>query len=423
MASSARRVVVTGIGLITPIGLTLPAVAAALAAGRGGIRRLHHFDPSGLPVQIGAEIDGFDARDYLDKKDRKALKMMVRTIQLAMAAARLALADAGLAAGQVDPLRLGVSAGTATVPGELLDLGAAGRASYRPASGRVDLAAWGREGIPLIPPMWMLNHVPNMPACHISILHNAQGPNNTITQSDLASLLAVGEAVRVIQRDAADVMLTGGGDTRVDPISVTRYSLFGQLSRRNDEPERACRPFDRARDGQVLGEGAGMLVLEDLDHARRRGARILAEVIGFAAGFDRGRTGVGLARVVRQALDRAGVAAAELDHVNAHAGGLVETDAWEAMGLREAVADVPVVAVKSYLGNLSAAGSVTELAASLLAGQPGGLVPGTLNHDADDPGCPVNVLREPRPLRQRCVLKVGGTERGQCAAAVLRFWE
>lgn len=423
MGTSVRRVVVTGVGLITPIGLTLAAVRAALAAGQTGVRRLQRFDPSGLPVQIAAEVLGFDAREYLDKKDRKALKMMVRTIQLAMAAARLALADARLEAGQVDPTRLGVSAGTGTVPGDLLDLGAAGRASFRPATGRVDLAAWGRDGIPLIPPMWMLNHVPNMPACHISILHNAQGPNNTITQSDMAGLLAVGEAVRVIRRDAADVMLTGGGDTRVDPISVTRYSLFSQLSRRNDDPERACRPFDRGRDGQVLGEGAGVLVLEEREHARRRGARVYAEVLGFAAGFDRGRTGAGLARVVRQALDRAGVAAADLDHVNAHAGGLTETDAWEAVGLCEAIGEVPVLAAKSYFGNLSAAGSTAELAVSLLAGLPDGMVPASLNHDVADPACPVAVLRKSRPLRRRHVLKVAGTERGQCAAAVLRIGE
>jgi 3-oxoacyl-[acyl-carrier-protein] synthase II len=421
MSPSVRRVVVTGIGVVTPIGLGCASFARSLAEGRTGIRAIRSFDATALPVRIGAEIDGFDAKDYLDRRERKSLKMMTRTVQLAVAGARLALQDAGADPAELDAPRFGVSFGTGTIPGELADLGPAARASRDEQGGQTDLRRWGCDSIPLIPPMWMLNHVPNMPACHMAILTGAQGPNNTITQSDAASLLALAEAVRVVRRDAADVLLAGGADTRVNPISLVRYSLFGRLSTRNNDPARACRPFDRRRDGQVLGEGAGVLLLEELGHARRRNARIYAEVLGVGAAFDRGRTGTGLARAVRAALTEAGIGPEDLDHVNAHAAGCTEEDAWEARGLSAAVGEVLVLAVKSYLGNLGAGAGTTELAASLLA-LSGGMVPGTLNHDEPAPDCPVHVLRQPRPARLPCVLKVACTEQGQCAAVVVRRW-
>jgi 3-oxoacyl-[acyl-carrier-protein] synthase II len=417
---SCRRVALTGIGVVSPLGLGGHALGAALREGRSAVEVLPAFAACGLPVRIGAAVEPFDARDFLEKKDRKQLKMMVRTIQLAVAAARLAVEDGRLGPAAVDPARFGVAFGTGTVPGELADLGPAARACLD-AAGGIDLARWGREGLPNIPPMWMLNHVPNMPACHISILHDAQGPNNTVTQSDAASLLALGEAYRVVQRGAADVMLAGGADTRTNMISLVRYLLFGRLSRRNDEPARACRPFERRRDGQVLGEGAAALLLEDLGHAGRRGARVHAEVVGFACRFDRGRTGAGLARAVAAALAEAGVGPGDLDHVNAHAAGLPELDAWEARGLSAALggAAVPVLAVKAALGNLGCGASAVELAASVDALHQG-VVPPTLNQDEPDPDCPVTTGRAARPVRRRHVLKVACTDMGQCAALVLR---
>jgi 3-oxoacyl-[acyl-carrier-protein] synthase II len=419
-----RRVVVTGVGAATPLGLNWGEFRQSLASGQGGIRPLQLCDPATLPVHFGGEVLGFDARDFIEKKDRKHLKMMARTSHFAVAGVRLALDDAGVARAQVDPERFGVALGIAIIPGELADLGPPALACYDAATRRIDLRRWGREGQSAMPPMWMLNHVPNMPACHISILHDARGPNNTITQSDAASLLAVGEGTRILERDGADLMLVGGADTRSNPITIVRYFLFGHLSTRNEQPERASRPFDRQRDGQVLGEGAGVLALEELQHARRRGARIRAELLGFASGFDRGCQGPGLARVARLALERAGLSPADLDHVNAHGLGTVREDAWEARGIAEALAgaDVPVVGFKSYLGNIGTGAGVAELAASLAAFE-SGVVPATLNHDETGPDCPVNVLREPRPLRRPSVLKLSCTERGQCAAAVLRKWE
>lgn len=420
----ARRVVLTGLGIVSPIGLGREAFAASLRAGHGGVRSLRKFDASGLPVRFGADIESFDARDYLEKKDRKQLKMMVRTIQFAVAGARLAMRDAGLEPGSFDPERLGIAFGSGTVPGGLADLGEAACASYDDATGRVDMARWGRDGLPLIPPMWMLNHVPNMAACHTAILNDARGPNNSITQSDAAGLLAMGEAFRILRGGRADLMLTGGADTRTNALTMVRYYHFSQLSTRNDAPQQACRPFDRRRDGQVLGEGAGVLVLESLQHALARNAHIEAEMLGFASGFDVGLTGHGLANVVRNALSSAGVGPRDLDHVNAHGIAKRADDVWEARGLAEALGErsVPVVAFKSYFGNLGPGASATELAASVVA-LADGVLPATLNHEKTDPACPIRVVAAPRPIERRCFLKIACTELGQCAATVLRRWK
>jgi 3-oxoacyl-[acyl-carrier-protein] synthase II len=247
------------------------------------------------------------------------------------------------------------------------------------------------------------------------------GPNNTLTHFDAASLFALIEARRVIQRGAADAMLAGGADSRVAIISVGRGLLYGRLSRRNDRPEQAVRPFGKDRDGEALAEGAAVLVLEEAEGAARRGAKVLGEVIGTGTAFDRGKSGRGMARAIRAAMDEAGVTAAALDHVNASAGGLVDDDAWEARGLAEALGEyaVPVVAVKSYFGNAGNAASVLELAASLTALNDGTL-PGTLNADEIDPACPVDVVREARPTARRYALKVAYTDQGQCAAVVIR---
>jgi 3-oxoacyl-[acyl-carrier-protein] synthase II len=292
--------------------------------------------------------------------------------------------------------------------------------------GSVDLEKWGGPGLDAIPPMWMLKYLPNMPACHVSILHDARGPNNSITESDVASLLAMGEAYRILARDQADFFLVGGAESKLNPLSLVRQCLFESLSHRNDAPEKACRPFDRSRDGLVLGEGACVLVLEDLEHARKRGARIYAEVVGFGAAFDRGQTGDGIARAIRAALKDGGIGPEEVDHVNAHGLATRESDAWEARGLQQVFGNckepVPVFAPKSYLGNLGAGGGTTELAASLLALR-NDVVPPTLNYEQPDPECPVSVLAGAgRPVAKSHVVKIGFTQMGQCAALVLRKW-
>ncbi|MCS7016319.1 MAG: beta-ketoacyl-[acyl-carrier-protein] synthase family protein [Gemmatales bacterium] len=420
------RVVITGIGLLTPLGLKHEVVWQNLQAGRSGVRRIQAFDPSALPTQIAGEITDFDAKDFVDRKDRKALKVMSRPIQLAVCATNVALQDATLNPAQVDPTRLGVVYGAGLIASELEELGPAAKLTTNGQPYFVDLEKWGREGLAAMPPLWMLKYLPNMLACHVSILHNAQGPNNSITQGDAASLLALGEAWRILRRGLADVMLTGGGDSRLNPLSMSRLCLFAPLTRRNEAPEEASRPFDRERDGLVPGEGAAIFVLETSEHAQRRGAKIYGEVVGFASGFDSRRSGAVLAQVIDQALKSAGVRAEAIDHINAHGYSTPKEDAWEAAGLAEVFgrnnSRVPVFAAKSYWGNLGAAGSVAELAISLLAWRHG-LLPPTRNYRQADPQCPVHVLagRWHEPHKDY-FLKVAIGERGHCAAAVIRRW-
>jgi 3-oxoacyl-[acyl-carrier-protein] synthase II len=426
MPPSSRRVVITGLGLITPVGLDPASFWRSLLEGRSGIRPIKSFDTSSLPVRIAGEIEKFDARDFVEKSQRKGLRMMARPIQLGVAGAQRALDDGKVDKAKLDPTRFGVEFGAGLIASELPELADAALVSANCQPGAMDLEKWGGQGLPVIPPLWMLKYLPNMPACHVSILHNAQGPNNTITESDAAGLLALGEAYRILQRDGADFFLVGGCESKVNPLSMVRQCLFEALSHSNETPEKACRPFDRARDGVVVGEGAGVLVVEDLEHARKRGARIYGEVVGFGSAFDARLDGSGVARATRAALADAGIGPEEVDHVNAHGLASREADAWEARGLQEVFGQsrepAPVFAAKGYLGNMGAGAGTTELAASLLALEQG-VVPATLNFEEPDPACPIRVLTAPREVRKPFVLKVGFTPMGQCAAAVVRRWD
>lgn len=423
---NGERVVITGIGLLTPIGLDVAAVWQSLREGRSGVRPIQSFDPGGLPIRIAGEIPDFDAKKFVDRKDRKSLKMMARPIRMAVACTTLALQHGQVDTGQLDPTRFGVDFGAGLIASELEELGPPSRASTNGRPGHVDLHKWGTQGLASMPPLWMLKYLPNMPACHVSIMHNAQGPNNTITETDVAALLAIGEAASIIRRGQADVMLSGAADSKVNPLSLTRLSMFSPLSGRNDDPERACRPFDRHRDGIVPGEGAGVLVLESLTHAQKRGATIYGEVVGFSATFDLKRNGDGIARAISQALARAGVEPGDIDHINAQGFSTRREDAWEAWGIHKVFGacqpPVPVFAAKSYFGSLGAASGAVELAISLLALHHGQLPP-TRNFEEPDAECPVTVLgRETRPVERGHVLKLSFTEMGQCAALVVRRW-
>ncbi len=424
MAVSSRRVVITGIGVTTPIGLGVTPFWDSLVKGQSGIRAIQSFDAASLSTRFGGEILAFEAKQFIAKENRKSLRVMARAIQLAVAGAQLALDDAKVDKDKLDSTRFGVEFGAGQLPTELQELGPASQVSVNGQLDRVDLQRWGEQGLPAIPPLWMLKYLPNMLACHVSILHNAQGPNNSITESDAAGLLALGEAVRILRRDQADFFLVGGADSKVNPLSMVRQCLFGHLSRRNEEPARASRPFDGGRDGIIIGEGSGVLAVEDLEHARRRGAPIYAEVLGFGAAFDRGCTGTGLARAVRAALTQARLQPADLDHVNAHGLSSVHSDIWEAQGLREILGPnpIPVWAPKSNMGNLGAGSGLAELGGSLLALKHGTL-PATLNYEKPDPACPVTVNAASQPIRRPSFLKVGFTEMGQCAAVVCRKWE
>src|SRR5205807_1454186 len=415
MAASSRRTVISGIGTLNGLGQNAASVWDGFLQGRSGIRAIRNFDASGLPVRIAGEIPDFQAKSFIPKEARKSLRMMARAIELAVCAAQLALTDGVVDKSKLDRTRFGVEFGSGLIAMELPEVAEAATLSSNGQPGQVDLLKWGSEGIPTIEPLWMLKYLPNMLACHVSILHDAQGPNNTITESDVASLLALGEACRILERDAADFFLVGGAESKINPLSMVRQCLFEPLSKRNDEPEKACRPFDRRRDGLVLGEGGTVLVVEDLEHARKRGARIYAEVVGFGASFESDRSGRGIARAVRIALKEAGIGPEEVDHVNAHGLGSIESDAWEARGLAEVFGgcSTPVFAAKSSIGNLGSGGGLGELAVSLLALKHG-VLPGTLNHEEPDPACPVSVhVGSPRSVTKPHAVKVGFTQMGQ----------
>ncbi len=426
MAASTRRAVITGLGVLSPIGLDAATFWQSLHAGKGGVRTISRFDASALPVRIAGEIPDFDAKKFVEKSQRKSLRMMARTIELAVCAAQLALNDGKVDKSKLNPDRFGVEFGAGLIASELPELADAACVSANCQPGSVDLEKWGEQGLAAIQPLWMLKYLPNMLASHVSILHDARGPNNSITECDVASLLALGEAYRILCRDQADFFLVGGAESKINPLSLVRQCLFEPLSRRNETPEQACRPFDRDRDGVVIGEGAGVFVLEDLAHAEARGARILAEVVGFGAAFDVKLNGDGVARAIRAALTEAGIGPEQIDHINAHGLATKEADVIEARGLLQIFGNVkpavPVFAPKSYLGNLGAGSSTTELAASVLALQHG-VLPGTLNYEHPDPACPLAVTTgEPRPVQRPYVLKVSFTQMGQCAALVLRKW-
>ena len=341
-----RRTVITGSGALTPIGGDVGEIWRALRDGASGVGPVRAFDVSRFPTRIAGEVKDFNARKHFDNKDPnektvgKSLRMMARTIQLGLVASKLAMADANLARGQFDPTRVGVVFGSSMIAIDVDDIVAPSKAASDGSPGPVDLLGWG-DKLETVEPTWMLKYLPNMAACHVSILHDLQGPSNSLTADDVASLLAVGEAFRSVERGQADAFLVGGSDCKFSYLSLSRHALFLPLSRRNDQPEKACRPFDRDRDGMVLGEAGAVLVVEELGHAKKRGANIRAEIAGYGAAFDRSRDGSGLARAILAAFGQAGVGPEDLDHVNAHAYGVPESDAWEARGLCAALAVTP----------------------------------------------------------------------------------
>ena len=425
MTSSPRRAVITGFGTFSSLGTDLAAFWQALRDRRSGVRPITTLNPEELPSRMAGDVQNFEPNQILrEKAERKVLRVMARTVQLGVCAAQKAVEHAGIIKGTIEPTRFGVEFGAGMIATELDDISHASRVSVNCQPGVVNLATWG-SSLREIPPLWMLKYLPNMPACHVSIFHNAQGPSNTITESDVAGVLALGEAWRIIERDTADIFLVGGTESKLNPLSLTRHNLFQPLSRRNAEPEKALRPFDANRDGTVLAEGATVMAVEEVAHARRRGAKIIAEVVGFASGFDRKKKGPTLARVIGKALTEAGIGPGDLDHVNAFGLGTRESDAWEARGLAELLRDhqhVPIWAPKANLGSSGAAGGLTELTASLLALEHR-VIPATINHDSPDPECPIRISTEEMPGRSPFALKLSLTDLGQIAAIVVRRWD
>jgi len=410
------EVVVTGLGVVSPIGIGLDAVRAALAAGRSGVRRLARYAADGFPVPFGAEVADFDGRDHV--RPRKSLKVMSREIQMAFAAADQAYAAAGLPLRPIDPERLGVVFGSDLIQPDPTETAAAFAGCID--DGAFEFDRWGTAAMREIQPLWMLKHLPNMPACHVGIAIDARGPNNTITLGDVSSLSAIAEAKGVIQRDAADAALAGGTGSRLMPTTMARNAA-GEASVRSDDPAAAPRPFEASRDGEVFGEGAAALVLESRDSARRRQAAPLARVAGLGASFGR-ESGVisdaALRRAILRALEQAGLAAADIGLVFAQGRSTQAADVAEARAIRDVLGDVPVTAPSSYYGSL---GSGSGAMASMLAIMTlvDGRIPATRNYDRPDPRCPLNIVTETdRSLEKPAVVVVSHSTTGQAAAAV-----
>lgn len=400
-----RRVVVTGIGCVTPLGSEIETVWSRLLAGESGVDYITLFDASNFPTKISAEVRNWDVSEV--GEDPRDWKYQGRHTQFAVGAAKKAVADSGIQDAHVEPTRFGVYTGS----GEgQQDFDRFTQMMVAALEGdRLDIAKFTKKGLEILHPIAELEQEPNMPASHLASLFNAQGPNINCLTACAASSQAVGEAVEIIRRGEADVMLSGGTHTMIHPFGVTGFNLLTALSTCNDQPQKASRPFDRNRDGFVLGEGAGMVVLETLEHAKARGAHIYGEICGYGSTADAFRItdihpeGRGAISCIRMALNDAEANLDEIDYINAHGTSTQVNDRVETLAIKQVFGQqaykIPVSSTKSMVGHLIAAAGATELIYCLLAIRDN-VVPPTINYETPDPDCDLdyvpNTAREVR---------------------------
>jgi 3-oxoacyl-[acyl-carrier-protein] synthase II len=424
-----RRVVVTGLGVVAPNGIGKDEFWDACVHGRSGIGPIQSFDASGHPVRIAGEVRNFDVTPFLRDDQRKYLKIMGRAGRFALGAADLAMKDSGLPVGATDPERFGVVVGAGLVPIDVGELAPALAESCDP-NRRFQTTRLGQCGGAALYPQWILKYLPNMTASHLSLAFNAQGPNSTVTTACVAGTQAVGEAARLVARGDADVVLAGGSDSRIDPLLVLAYHALGALSRSDRPADQVSRPFDRLRDGFVLGEGAGMLVLEDEEHARQRGAEIYAEVLGFGSSFDAYSVtkpdpeGRGAARAVQSALREAKVDAHDVDYINAHGTSTRLNDQMETAAVKrvfgEGAKQIPLSSIKSMIGHLiGASGAVEAVALAMTLKKQ--VIPPTINLTNPDPTCDLDyVPLSARDRRMETAVSTSFGFGGQNGALVMR---
>src|SRR5262245_32620592 len=318
-----RRVVITGLGVVAPNGIGKDAFWSACVNGKSGVRPIESFDASAHPVKIAAEVPDFDLSPFVPGAHRKSIKIMGRAARFGVAAAGLAVQDSGIELRRENPERVGVVMGTGIVPVDLPEIAPRLTAAVN-EDGQLKADRLGKCGSQSLFPLWILKYLPNMTAAHVSLIHGAQGPNSTITTACAAGTQAVGEAFRLIARDDCDLALAGGSDSRLDPLLCLAYCALGALSPANRPAEQVSRPFDGQRDGFVLGEGGGVLVLEELERAKKRSATIYAEVLGLGSSFDAYAVtkpdpeARGAARAIRWALQEARIDVSDVDYINAH---------------------------------------------------------------------------------------------------------
>jgi 3-oxoacyl-[acyl-carrier-protein] synthase II len=441
-----RRVVVTGLGTLTALGIGIEPLWDGLLAKQSGIKTLQSFDASGLAASFGGEVPPFKTADFVPKSYRKSTKVMARDIELAVVAAYLAVKDAGLAtkcliergeaAGppNVDSTRLGANIGAGLICADLPELAGA-LATAVDDQGVFNLKKWGTIGMENLTPLWLLKFLPNMLACHVTIVHDCQAHSNTVTCADASSHLAIGEAFRTIARGAADVCICGGAESKVNPMGLARQQLLERLAPGTDGgPQRACRPFGAKRRGLVCSEGAGLVMLEDLEHARARGARIYAEMGGFGASSNTHDwmtphpEGAGIAQAVRKALQDARVSPEDIGLLGTFGTGTVEHDASEYKGLAavfgERCSRIPAIAIKGALGHNGAGSGALDVAATIMSLYHN-TVPPSLNTDDPDPRMRLGLVSAgPVDSRARTAVTVGyALHGGQNAALVIKKYQ
>lgn len=392
-----RRVVVTGIGCVTPVGNDVKTMWDALCNSRSGIGYITHFDAANFPTRIAAEVKGYDLSRYVD--DVKQFEHAGRNIRFAIGAAQQAVHDSGLSDLSLDPTRFGVYLGAGEGQQDFPLFMSMVAQSYE--NGQVNLARFTECGLALLHPQQELEQEPNMTAGHLAGLFNAQGPNSNCLTACAASSQAIGEATEIIRRNDADVMLSGGAHSMIHPFGVTGFNLLTALSTNNADPPKASRPFDKNRDGFVLGEGAGMLILEELEHARKRGANIYGEILGYGSSADAYAItdihpeGRGAVSCITHALKDAQLNVDQLDYINAHGTSTAVNDRVETSAIKQVLGDAakftPVSSIKSMMGHLIAAAGSVEAIACLLAIRDG-ILPPTTNYETPDPDCDLDYV-------------------------------
>ena len=434
MPDQDRRVVITGMGLISPLGNSTADLWDSLTSGRSGVDLLNLIPREHFPSDIGGECSAFtggvedfgDLEKTLKRSVKKSLKLMCREIQMGVAASQLCLADAGLAPGQYEPSRIGTMFGSdyiITSPGEFR----VGVKNCLDDAAGFDFDQWAESGLPNVEPTWLLKYLPNMPASHVAILNNLQGPSNSLTVREASSNLAVSEALTIIRRGSADAMVVGATGSRINPLRTVHITLQEELADRhgspaNGEPQKASRPFDLHRSGMVLGEGAAALVMESLESATNRGATIHAEVIGYGSSSVANTQGVAdyqtaISNVIHGTLETSGKSAADIGHVHAHGLSGIRIDREEAAAINATLKDAPVTAAKSYMGNLGAGSGMVEIISSVMAMKKDQLFP-VLNYGTPDPQCPIPVVTE-TASPGNSFINLNVTPQGQASAVMI----
>lgn len=426
-----KRAVITGIGAVTPIGIGKDENWANLLHQKSGIALFSRIDPEHLPVRIGAEVKNFNPREFI--KDRKTIRLTFHNVHLAIAAAKLAMEDSGLETEKEDPARFGAIVGSGgggfdDGPG-FEDLNDPILKSWDEEKQRFDSARFGKEGVPSAYPLFLLKALPNNAFYYISLMYNIQGENDNIVSSYTGGAQAIGDALRAIRRGLADVIIAGGYDSLITPNTIFSLDAFNLLSK-EASPEKTCRPFDSSRNGMVAGEGAGFVVIEELEHAKKRGAKIYAEITGYGNAssayhmYVPDPDGSGLVRAANRAIQDAETVPGNIDWICADGIGTRESDAAEAKAIHEILGqsapDVPVSGTKSVTGHMGSGAGPVESIYALMALE-NGVIPPTANCQHPDPALNLNLVTgSPAEKNIHTVLNLNQGIGGQCTALIFQ---